>query len=60
MQKALSRRVFRIFTISPHPMDNTKSLFAIAFAKFSKRVRSSRLGSCYQPLLAPPSKIAKL
>jgi hypothetical protein len=41
-------------------MDDAEDPFAMAFAKFPKRVRSSSLGGCDQLLLAPPSKIANL
>jgi hypothetical protein len=60
IQKRILHCVFRVFTISHHPMDDTEDLFAVAFAEFSKGVRSSNLSGCYQLLLVPFSEIANL
>jgi hypothetical protein len=60
IQKTILHRVFRVFAMSHHPIDDTENAFSMAFAKFSKGNSSSGLSGRYQLLLAPSSKIANL
>src|SRR6266481_3595686 len=58
IQKTILQRVFRVFAISHDPASHTGDLFHMTFAKLSEGGSSSSLGSRYQLLLAPRSKIA--
>jgi hypothetical protein len=58
IQEALLHGVFRVFTISYDPMNDTEESLEMAFAKLSEGGSSSSLGGRYQLLLAPRSKIA--
>jgi hypothetical protein len=58
IQKAVLRRVFRVFAISQNPIGYAEDSCDMALAKLSEGGSSSALGGCYQLLLAPRSKIA--